>query len=264
MAKSTSRHGQIDDLLQQFPRKHVGALLRHFSESVRAFEDGGWETCILKAGKFVEAVIKALAEYADLTLPKGRKFKVNQLVIQLGQLDAEKFDDSIRLLIPRNCVFVYDVASNRGSRHDPSDIDPNKMDAISVAQNISWILAEMIRLSHKGALKPDDAADVVDGLMEKRYPDIEEIDGRLYVNRDGVSATDVALLLLERRYPARFNREELVSTLVRNNVRKNNAQVAVSRIRKYTDDDGKGNLKLRANGRQKAAGIRSSRKDQTR
>lgn len=260
MAKSTSRHDQIADLLQQFPRKHVTALLRHFSESVRAFENGEWESCILKAGKFVEAVAKALAGHTGLALPSAREFKVNKFVIQLGQLDSAKFDDSIRLLIPRNCVFVYDVASNRGSRHDPGDIDPNKMDAIAMVQNISWVLAELIRLSHKGALKPDDAADMVDGLMEKRYPDIEEIDGRLYVNRDGVSATDVALLLLERRYPARFNREELVSTLVRNNVRKSNARVAVSRIQKYADDDGEGNLKLRANGRQKAAHIRAQNK----
>jgi len=37
--------------------------------------------------------------------------------------------------------------------------------------------------------------------MEKRYPDIEDIDGRLYVNRDELSATDIALLLLERKYP---------------------------------------------------------------
>jgi hypothetical protein len=45
-------------------------------------------------------------------------------------------DDSIRLLIPRNCVFVYDIASN-SSRHDPDEIDPNKMDAIVVVQNVS-------------------------------------------------------------------------------------------------------------------------------
>ena len=75
------------------------------------------------------------------------------------------------------------------------------MDAIVVAQNIAWMLAEMIRLSHKGSATPDDAANAVEGLMEKRYPDIEDIDGRLYVNRDELSATDIALLLLERKYP---------------------------------------------------------------
>ena len=237
MTKFAHKHEQVIDLLKMFPRKHVGALLQHFSESVGAFESSKWESCILKAGKFVEAVVKALSEHAALTLPNSRQFKVSKFVDQLRQLDATKFDDSIRLLIPRNCVFVYDIASNRGSRHDSDEIDPNKMDAIAVAQNISWILAEMIRLSHKGALKPDDAADVVDGLMEKRYPHIEEIDGRLYVNRDGLSAKDIALLLLERRYPSRFNRDDLINSLVRNNIKKGNAQVAVSRIIKYTDYD---------------------------
>jgi hypothetical protein len=255
MAKSVHKYEHVANLLQIFPQKHIGAMLRHFAESARAFENSEWESGILKAGKFVESSIKSLSEYAGLKLPNARKFKVSNFVTQLGQLDAAKFDDSIRLLIPRNCVFVYDIASNRGARHDPDEIDPNKMDAVVVVQNISWVLAEMIRLSHKGSLKPDEAADVVDSLMEKRYPDIEEIDGRLYVNRDGLSATDISLLLLERKYPARFNREELINTLLRNSVKRNNAKVAVSRIQKYTDDDGQGNLKLRGNGREKAAQI---------
>jgi len=114
----------------------------------------------------------------------------------------------------------------------------------------------MIRLSHKGALKPEDAAEVVDGLMEKRYPDIEEIDGRIYVNREGLSATEIALLVLERKYPSRFGRDELIDTICRHDVRRSAAQVAVMRIKKFTDDDGQGNLKLRGNGRQKAASVR--------
>ena len=262
MTEPTHRYQHATQLLQVFEQKHVTALLRHFSESVNAFENSKWEACISNGSKFVEAVIKALARHTGMSLPSARGFKFNKFVNQLGQLQAGTFDDSIRLLIPRNCTFVYDIASNRGTRHDPGDIDPNKMDAIAVIQNISWVLAEMIRLSHKGALKPDDAADVVDGLMEKRYPDIEDIDGRLYVNRAGLSAPDIALLVLERKYPARIDREELLATLLRHHgVTKNNAQVAMTRIvKKFTDDDGQGNLKLRANGRQKAASIRASGK----
>ena len=256
MASASHKHEHVASLLKTFPRKHVGALLRHFSDSMRAFENGEWESCIHKAGKLVEAVIKALAEHCSLTIPSAREFKVGKLVNQLAQLGPGTFDDSIRLLIPRNCVFVYDVASNRGSRHDSSDIDANKMDAIAVAQNIAWVLAEMIRLSRKGALKPEDAAEVVDGLMEKRYPDIEEIDGRIYVNREGLSATEIALLVLERKYPSRFGRDELIDTICRHDVRRSAAQVAVMRIKKFTDDDGQGNLKLRGNGRQKAASVR--------
>lgn len=262
MTDSAQKHDHVANLLHAFERKHVGALLRHFSESVRAFESSEWETCILKAGKFVEAVIKALAKHAELELPKARKFKVDDFIEKLRKVDDTKFDDSIRLLIPRNCRFIYDVASNRGSRHDPGEIDANKMDAIAVVQNISWVLAEMVRLSHKGALKPDDAADVVDGLMEKRYPDIEDIDGRLYVNLERLSAPDIALLLLDRKYPGRFGRDDLLLALLRHDdIKKSNAQVAMTRIKKYIDDDGKGNLKLRANGRQKAADIRSSKRN---
>lgn len=265
MAKSTHKHQHVAQLLQAFELTHVSALLRHFSQSVNAFESSEWEACISNGSKFVEAVIKALARHTSMTLPSAREFKFNKFVHQLGQLQAGSYDDSIRLLIPRNCTFVYDIASNRGTRHDPGDIDPNKMDAIAVVQNISWVLAEMVRLSHKGALKPDDAADVVDGLMEKRYPDIEDIDGRLYVNRDGLSAPDIALLLLDLKYPGRFGRDDLLLALLRHDgIKKSNAQVAMTRIKKYIDDDGNGNMKLRANGRQKAAGVRSSRKDQTR
>lgn len=258
MAKPTHRHQHVAQLLQEFEQKHVNALLRHFSESVSAFESGKWETCISNGSKFVEAVIKALAMHTGMTLPSAREFKFNKFVTQLAQLQAGSYDDSIRLLIPRNCTFVYDIASNRGTRHDPGDIDPNKMDAIAVIQNVSWVLAEMVRLSHKGALKPDDAADIVDGLMEKRYPDIEDIDGRLYANINGLSAPDIALLVLERKYPARFRRDELLATLLRHHgVKKNNAQVAMARIKRFIDDDGQGNLKLRANGRERAAQIRA-------
>ena len=260
MTKTAHKYEHVAQLLQMFPRKHVTSLLRHFSGSVHSFENGEWDSCINKAAKFAEAALKAVAGQVNIPLPPARQFKVGKIVNQLAQLDPKQFDDSFRLLIPRNIVFIYDVASNRGSRHDSSDIDANKMDAIAVAQNIAWVLAEMIRLAHKGALAPGDAADVVDGLMEKRYPDIEEIAGRIYVNRADLSAPEVALLVLERRYPSRMSRKELTETLCRQPMSKNKAQVTVTRIKKFTDDDGDGNLVLRSHGRHKAATIRGQGK----
>jgi hypothetical protein len=257
MANAAGNRDHVTGLLKMFQRKQVDALVKHFAESINAFEDGDWEKCINKAGKFVEAVLKALAVHTSVQLPSAREFKVGQLVIKLGQLTPGQFDDSIRLLIPRNCVFIYDVASNRGSRHDSTDIDANKMDAIAVAQNVSWVLAEMIRLSHQGALHPDDAAEVVAGLMEKRYPDIEEIAGRIYVNRSGLSGRKVALLVMERRFPARIHRDELIATLRRNGIGNANALQALERTKHQVDDDGRGNLLLRANGRAEAAAIRA-------
>lgn len=248
---------EISNLLQVFNSKHINALLLHYRESVTKFEQGDWEGCILKAGKFIEAVIKALAVHGRLALPPARKFKVGNIVQQLNNLDSGKYDDVIRVLIPRNCVFVYDIASNRGARHDPAEIDPNKMDASVVIPNLSWILAEMVRFSQKGTMHPEEAVTVTDSLMEKKYPHSEDIDGRIYINRNNMSATDVALLILDRNYPRRTNQDYLIEMLQRHTFTEKNSKTAVERIKKYIDNDGNGGLILRGSGRQKAAEIRA-------
>lgn len=76
---------------------------------------------------------------------------------------------------------MFEVTSNRGGRHDPDEIDANEMDATAILGNCAWVLAEMVRYAQKaGDLK--HAKAVVDGLMKRRYPFIEEIDGHVYVD----------------------------------------------------------------------------------
>jgi len=252
-----SKKEEIKNLLRGFNSKYVVSLLNHFDESIKKFENRDWEACIQKAGKFVEAVIKALANYCQIPIPRGRDFKVGKLVEELRKADQTKYDDTIRLLIPRICVFIYDISSNRGARHDPDEINPNEMDAIVVVQNISWILAEMVRFSQKGSLAPDQAIELVEELMEKRYPIFEEIDGRLYVNKEGLSALDTAVLLLNFKYPNRVNKQYLIDMLIRHNFTSGNSKMAISRLSKFVDEDEGGKLKLRGVGRVKADSILS-------
>lgn len=242
---------EIKHLLNVFNAKHVGSLLSHYDESIRKYKNRDWEACIQKAGKFVEAVIKSLSQYCNITVLRGREFKVSKLVEALKQSDKNTYDDIIRLLIPRACVFAYDISSNRGARHDSDEINPNKMDATVVVQIISWILAEMIRHSQKGSLQPDQAIELVDTLMEKKYPIFEEIDGRLYINKEGLSAPDTTLLLLNFIYPKRIDKEHLIDILNRHSFTRENANIAVSRIIKFVDVDTSG-FKLRGIGREKA------------
>jgi len=243
---------EIRNLLKVFNSKYVISLLNHFDESVKKFQSAEWEICIQKAGKFVEASIKSLADYCKISVPRGREFKVSKLVEDLRKADPSKYDDTVRLLIPRICVFIYDISSNRGARHDPDEINPNKMDAITVVQNISWILAEMTRFSQKGSLAPDQAIELVEELMEKKYPMFEEVDGRLYINKEGLSALDTAVLLLNFKYPDRISRQNLTDTLVRHNFTRPNSIMAISRLKRFVDEDEGGNLKLRGVGRNKA------------
>ncbi len=248
-----SESEKIKQLLKNtFPEKQVNGILNYYSKSIKKFQSNDWEGCIFNAGKFIEAVLKTLFLFCDQILPKQRDFKVGRIVEKLKNLDANKYDDVIRLLIPRACIFVYDIASNRGARHDPVEINSNKMDAIVVIQNLSWILAEMIRFSQKGKVPPEEAITLVEALMEKKYPDFEEIDDRIYVNKEKLSAQQIGLLLLNYKYPKRISRQELINMIKCHSFSKNTASVAVTRLHKLVDDDGDGNLKLRGLGRRKA------------
>src|SRR5208283_621504 len=60
----------------------------------------------------------------------------------------------------------YEIASNRGARHDADEIDANEMDARTVLALCAWILSEMVRFSQKG----NDLTlpkKIVDGLMKQ-------------------------------------------------------------------------------------------------
>jgi hypothetical protein len=68
----------------------------------------------------------------------------------------------------------------------------------------------------------------------------------------GHSAKEVALLILWTIYPCRMHKAELEASVVRHDYSEKNAKLAVSRLVRYVDDDGKGNLRLRNSGVDKA------------
>jgi hypothetical protein len=247
----------IDTFLSPpFPKKHATSLVKHFSKMVEEFQDGEWENCIAKSGKFVEASLKALFVHVGKAPPTGRGFKADAIINGLAQVpDDGTFHDSIRLTIPRACRFVYDMSSNRGGRHDAGDIDPNEMDANAAVMTCSWILAEMIRLAQKGAVDLSQANALVESLVEKKYPLVENVDGRIYFHVPDKSAVDVALLALAYRYPKRMSKQELTETVKRNGFEEKNAKMAVQRISKFVDDDGAGQLRLLAPGLKKAEAV---------
>ena len=243
------------------PAKHVNSLLKHFGKAVDHFRSSDWEECNGKAGKFVEATLKALADVAKVTPPAGRAFKVEAVVNLLRQTPPGSADDSVRIVIPRCCTFIYDIASNRGGRHDPGEVDPNEMDAAAAVANMSWVVAEMIRYAQKGAVNLAEAKQLVESLTERKYPFMEDVDGRLYFHKKGKSAPDVALVALARRHPARISKEDLVKIVARNGFEEHNARMALARISHLVDDDGAGRLRLLAPGREKADEIMRSAAD---
>ncbi len=239
-------------LLERFVAKHVKAALRHFTEMIEEFQRCKWEKAIAKSGKFVEAVLKAIWVRAGETVPSGRQFKADTIMNQLPQKGAV-IDDSLRLTVPRACRVIYDIASNRGGRHDPDEVDPNEMDATVAISNAQWILAELVRVSQKGAAAPHEAAAKVSELTKRRYPLFEEIDARPYTEV-GKSARAVGLMILFFA-GKRMSCDELAKSIERHGYKASNAKMAVARLRNVVDDDGNGNVIIRTKGIKEAEAL---------
>jgi hypothetical protein len=234
-------------LYPAFFKKHVDSAVKHFQNMVNEYARGQWDDATAKGGKFIEAVLKALWVHVGKAVPKGKDFKAGSIIRDIEPLATHP--DRIRLTIPRGCRFAYEIASNRGARHDADEIEANEMDATVVLGVCSWILAEMVSFSQKG-LDLGEAKAIVEGLMRREYPFTEEIEGRIY-SEIGKSAPEVALAVLLHIYPKRMSEEEIVKTLERHGHKEKNAKMGVSRLGRFVDNDGAGNLRLRNTGLQK-------------
>ncbi len=259
MSLGSSGEDIVDLLSARLRRERVVPFVRHYHEMMGELQKAHWESATVKAGKFVEAVLKCLWEHCGNDVPPDKNFKVDSIINGLAQGAPSGTHDSVRLTIPRASRFIYEVACNRGARHDSSELDPNVMDANGVSSTCSWILAELVRYSQKGLISPPQASALVSKLTEKRYPLFEEIDGRLYFADAKLGARKIALLLLAYRYPERVGEQELILSVIRHGESRNNARTAVTRLAPVVDNDGAGNLKLRSPGLQEAEGLLTTR-----
>jgi HEPN domain-containing protein len=247
----------VNDLLADvFAAKHANAAVKHFQDAAQDLSLNKWDNASAKGGKFIEAALKALWVFVGETVPSGRNFSAGRIITDLERKTA--FPDTVRLTMPRACRFAYEIASNRGARHDADEIDANEMDARAVISVCSWVLSEMVRLSQKGHDLTVPRM-IVDGLMKRRFPFAESIDGRIYADI-GSSAKEVALVILYHIYPKRISRENLVACLRRHPFKKNNAEVAVHRLTGFIDDDGAGSIQLRNTGLRKVEELFSAAK----
>ena len=241
-------------LATKFSAKHVGDALKHFNAMIEKFNHEDWDGVALKAGKFVEAITKALVLHCSRTFPSNqRNFKAGNELRNLEQADKTVYSDVVRIVVPRACMFVYEVVNNRGGRHDAGEIDANHIDATVVVPIVQWVLAELVRFSTVGG-DIVAANRQIEQLIEKIYPIFENIEGRVYVNARDLKAPAVALLLAYEAYPSRIDRKELEAAIVRHGHKAGAATMAIHRQLDYFDEYD-GTLKLREPGRRKAEDI---------
>lgn len=236
-------------LTSKLEAKHVDAALEHYGATIGEFLAEEWDGVALKAGKFVEAITKALMLFCEKPLPESmRNFKAGNELRQLEQKPG--YPDTVRIVIPKACIFIYEMVNNRGGRHDAGEINANGIDAKIIVPQVQWILAELVRFCSVGG-NINSAAKLIAGITNRVYPIFEKIGERTYVNAGKIGAPSVAILLAYEAYPEPITKKDLEAAVIRHGFTQSVANKAINRNKDLFDNLG-GNLTLRAAGRARA------------
>lgn len=175
-------------------------LLKHFAEIATNFIEHRWEPAELNGGKLCEVHYSILNGAILGTFPSTPTKPTKDMVQACRSLENTPSDPnrvgdrSLRILIPRMLVAIYEIRNNRNVGHVGGEVDPNLLDATAVYEIASWILAELIRVFHGVSI--EEAREAVAALVERKVPLIWEI-GEVKRVQDGrMSPRDQALLLL--------------------------------------------------------------------
>jgi hypothetical protein len=209
-------------LKAHFPDKLVDEFLSAYQEAKRNFFLGGLRLSAVEGGRFCEAAMRML-EYATTNkfTELGRMIASDKLIETLSNYPKSQIPESIRVHIPRAIRVVYDIRNKRDAAHLADDIDPNLQDATLVVSNLDWILAEFIRLYHK--ISANEATKIIDGLVTRKVPAIEDFDGFLKVLNPNLRVSGYVLVLLYERGSAGATFAELekwVRPSMRSNLRR--------------------------------------------
>lgn len=173
----------------------IDELLEAHEEAKRNFYLGGDRLAEVEGGRFCEAAFRLLEQITTRSFtPLGTQIDTQRLIRQLENLPSGAHSDSVRLHIPRALRMVYDIRNKRDAAHLADGIDPNVQDSTLVACAIDWVLAEFIRLYHH--VPADEAQRIVDDMVTRKAPVVQEFEGFLKLLRTDLPAGDSCLLLL--------------------------------------------------------------------
>jgi hypothetical protein len=210
-------------LSAQLEPRLVKELLDAHAEAKRNFYLGGLRLSAVEGGRFCEAAFRLL-EYVSKSkkfTPLGRSLDTEKIIRECAALSGGAFSDSIRLHIPRGLRMVYDIRNKRDAAHLGDGIDPNLQDATLVIAALDWVLAEFLRLYHN--VSANDALAIVNSIVERVAPVIQDFNGFLKVLNPALGPSDHCLVLLYQRGSVGAKYEELhqwVRPKMRSNLRR--------------------------------------------
>jgi hypothetical protein len=187
--------GQLSKKLEA---KLVSELLDAHAEAKRNFYLGGLRLSAVEGGRFCEAAFRLLESVAFGSYTAlGKQLDTDKTIERLRTLSSTAFPDPVRLHIPRALRLVYDVRNKRDAAHLADGIDPNLQDATLVVSVVDWVLAEFLRLYHD--VSADEASALVNEIVVRSAPLIQDFAGFLKVLNPKLQASDLCLSLLYQR-----------------------------------------------------------------
>lgn len=206
-------------LKSHFDAKLVEELLAAYQDAKHNYYLGGLRLSAVEGGRFCEAAFRMLQQATTKKFtPLGKTLNITSIILELSNVPSPNAPDSVRLYIPRALRVVYDVRNNRDAAHLSDGIDPNRQDASLVVSTLDWILAEFVRLYH--GVSPDEARKIIDGLVTRQVPAVEDFDGFLKVLKPRARVSEYLLLVLYERGTTGATYHELQSW-VRPSMRRN-------------------------------------------
>ena len=186
-------------------------LLKSYEEIGTNFAEHRWEPSELNGGKFCEVVYTIIAGALSGSYP-SKPSKPKNMVLACQDLEKTRADPnragdrSLRILMPRMLVALYDIRSNRGVGHAGGDVDPNLMDATVVYGMASWTLAELVRVFH--GVSTQEAQGIADVLVERKLALVWDTGQGKRVQDPEMDKGDQALLMLHSK-PGWVNETDL-------------------------------------------------------
>jgi hypothetical protein len=186
-----------EEAFAQLPDQLRADLLESFEEMVRNYSEGRWGAAELDGAKLCEAALSICQGLCTGAMP-ARAQKPSNIVRACQALEKHtSAPRSIRIQVPRMVMALYEVRNNRNVGHLGGDVDPSHMDATYVVHASKWIVAELVRVLHQ--LPVDEAAQLVEALVERQVPLVWMVGGRRRVLDARMGNTDKALVLLHGR-----------------------------------------------------------------
>ena len=181
-------------LAGRLPLPLVRGLLDAFDAMRTAYYEDRLRPSQLEAGHFAEWAFRICeSECLGKFTPVGKSLRqVDGLVGRLSS--SATGPDSFRLHIPRVLYSVYNVRNRRGVGHPSGDVNPNRADAELTMTNAAWVVAEMVR--HVYGTDIETCQGIVDALVSRRIPIVEDIDGYPKLLRPSLPTSDRILVLL--------------------------------------------------------------------